>query len=111
MAELNDELGKVGFVRTDARGFKRAVEADLLGSHRFNLENLGGARRNLLFRGDCVLREADDDLASLFRVTRPVNDAARTCAVLLELFEVGVQMRHGVFADALASKAKLLPVG
>ena len=63
-----------------------------------------------MFGGDGLLGELDDDLACLFSVARPVNDAASARAVLLELFEIGVEVRHRVLADALAGEAKLLPV-
>ena len=63
----------------------------------------------LLFGRDRFLRESDDDLACLFSVACPVNDAAGARAVLLELFEISVEMRHGVLADALAGETKLLP--
>jgi hypothetical protein len=38
-------------------------------------------------------------------------DAACACAVVLELLQVGVEVGHGVLANALTGEAKLLPVG
>src|SRR6185312_7380819 len=87
--ELNDEFGEIGFIGADTGGFERSIETDLLGSHRFDLEDLSGAWRIMLFGRDCFLCKSNDDLACLFSIAGPVDDAARTRTVQLELFEVG----------------------
>src|ERR1700688_33055 len=53
----------------------------------------------------------DDDASRLLCVTRPMHNAAGTGAVLLELLEVGGEVRHGVFADRTPGLTQLLPFG
>ena len=78
VAELDDEFGEIGFERGDAVFFEVLVEADLLGGHRFDLDDLVHAR----WRDD-----VGDDPVGLGGVGRPVHDAAAGGHVRLELLQ------------------------
>jgi len=45
LRELHDQLGEVGLERVDADGGERVVEADLVGRHRLDLDDLADALR------------------------------------------------------------------
>ena len=84
VAELHDQLREVGLPGTDPRLGERLVEADLLGGHRLDLDNIGLARGT---------HELGHDAVRFGRVPCPVHLAARCGDPLLELHEQLVEIR------------------
>ena len=102
VAELDDELGEVGLVGVDALGLERLVEADLLGGHRLDLDDLASRRV-------ASHRASGDDAVGLVRVGGPVHGAAGRGDRLLQLHQVAVEMAQGVVLDRLPGLPQLLP--
>ena len=101
VAQLHDQLGEVGLDRRDALALEVLVEADLLGGHGLDLDDLvgpGGAD------------QVGDDAVGLVGVARPVHDAAAGDDVGLELFEQLRQPRHHVLLEGAAGQPELFPV-
>ena len=101
-AELDDELGKIGFEDSDAGGLEEGIELDLGRGHGLDLDDLGGI---LLFQ------EIEDDLACFSGIGGPVDLAAGGGATGFELLEVEAQVFEGVGAEVGGGGTELLPGG
>ncbi len=86
----------------DAGGLERLVQADLLGRHRLDLDDLGRRPR----RGP-----ARDDRAGLVGVAGPVHGRARRRRGRLELLQQLGQPGEHVVLDRRAGHPQRLPVG
>src|SRR5690606_16982389 len=87
--------------RLDARGLERLVEADLLGCHRLDLDDLARAR---------LPDQPRDDLVGLPRVAGPVHRAAAGGDLAFEPLQVLVEPRHRGRLQRGPGQPQLLPV-
>src|SRR5690348_6945130 len=74
---------------------------DLLGGHRFDLDDLFGSAGFHQLRYNPL---------GLFSIPGPVNLSPGTRAVALELFQIEVKIGHRMLANLTTALAKLLPV-
>ncbi len=102
VGELHDELGEVRLVRGDADRFEVLVEADLLGGHRLDLDDLLAAG---------LLDQPRDDLVGLAAVPGPVDGAAALGDLALQFLQQCGEPVHRVGLDGRSRVAQLLPVG
>jgi hypothetical protein len=96
VGELDDQLGEIGLGGDDAGPFQGRVELDLLGGHRFDLDDLAGVR---------LTGQADDDVAGLGGVPGPVHDGTGPGRGGLELGEQLRQAGHHAGLDGAAGQA------
>ena len=97
VAELDDELAEIRFDHLVAGLLHRVVEMDLLGGHRHG----AGALR---------LDDAEDDLAGLGGVARPMDLGAARLHLVGEFGEIGVEVVDGVPLRLRGRLAGRLPI-
>ena len=98
-ADLEKVFAEIAFEDLDADIFEVAVEADLLGDHRFALGDQARA---------ALAAEAGDDSACLGAVGCPVHAAAGGLGLCGEGFEIDVEVRDRVVADVASFVAQRL---
>ena len=99
--QLNDVLAQVSFNGTHVCSFKRMVEFDLFGRHRFALDGRLHATRT---------SQVDDVIVDVDAGFGPVNFPAVSFDLLHQLFEVVIEMINGVFLDQPGTLAQRFPV-
>ena len=99
--ELDDQLREVGLPGSDPLARQRLVQLDLLGHHRFDLDDLAGAGRP---------DDVHDRRVRLGCVASPVDDAARGLNVRFELQQQLREAREDVVLDRGTGESELLPV-
>ena len=102
VAELDDIFAKVGLDRLYAGLLQRGVQRDLLRHHGFALGDGFRAR---------LAAQANDDLARLRRIARPMDMAAGFENAALILFEIDVEMGQHMVLDFGAHVAQLVELG
>ena len=100
-AELDDEIGEIGFIRRDTGGLERGIQTNIVGSHGLHLDDF-----SCFLGADKIY----DDAVGFIGVARPMDDAAGTGTSGFELLQVEIQMAENVFLDFVAGLAQLLPV-
>ena len=102
VVELLDALAEIGFDHLDADRRHVVPEAAFLGQHRLALDQRLGA---------VIAEDAVNNPVVLGSVTRPMHVNAVRARVILELFQILVEMGERVLLDRRGERAQLLPFG
>src|SRR6185437_5119723 len=100
--DLDDVFTEIGFDRCDAVSFEMVVDAHLFADHRLALGDGRGAE---------VAADGEHRFVGLGGVAAPMHLSAVGDHLLLEGFEIEVEMRQRVLLDGHRLLAQLLPFG
>ena len=101
VTQLKDDLSQIRFKDIDASSLQEGIQLNLRRSHGLDLDDLGRV---------LVAQQIEDDLSRLRCIGGPMNDASRSGAAGLELFEIDSQVFERVIADSRCRVAQLQPI-